>query len=100
MAVPAGTGRTAVHLLAFYGYSGARSNNAWAKEANERAIRQVFRYAAALDGVPVLAAGDWNDDPERSPALEEALQLGCSLLLLRHQTQFLYPVVRADQTAP
>ena len=63
MAVPAGTGRTAVHILAFYGYSGARSGNAWAKEANERAIRQV-------------AAGDWNDDPEHSPALEEALLLG------------------------
>ena len=76
VAVPAGTGRTAVHLLAFYGYSGARSNNAWAKEANERAIRQVFRYAAALEGVPVLAAGDWNDDPERSPALEEPLRMG------------------------
>ena len=76
VAVPAGTGRTAVHVLSFYGYSGARSGNAWAKETNERAIRQVFRYAAALEGVPVLAAGDWNDDPERSPALDEALRLG------------------------
>ena len=48
VALPAGTGRTVVHALIFYGFPGARSGFAAAKEANERSIREVVRYASAL----------------------------------------------------
>ena len=76
VAIPAGTGRTVVHVLVYYGFVGARSGVAAAKAANEKVIRQVFRYAAALKGAPVLVAGDFNDEPDRSAALSEAIRTG------------------------
>ena len=76
VALPAGTGRTVVHVMVYYGFVGARSGVAAAKAANEKGIRQVFRYAAALSGAPMLVAGDLNDEPDRSAALSEAIETG------------------------
>ena len=43
-AVPVGTGRTVVHLVTYYGFSGARTGSARAKEAKlAKAECSVFR---------------------------------------------------------
>ena len=76
VATPVGTGRTAVHLLVYYGFPGARSGEQRAKEANEKAIAQVFRRAAAVKGTPTLVLGDFNDEPDTSPALAAVLATG------------------------
>ena len=73
VALPAGTGETVVHVLVFYGFPGVRFGFAAAKEASEKSVRQVFRYAAALSGAPVIVAGDFNDESKRSAALDAAL---------------------------
>jgi hypothetical protein len=75
-ALPLGSGHTVLHVLAFYGYSGARSGNAWAKRKNELALRQLFRYGASLGRVPVVIAGDFNDECATSPTMAQALQSG------------------------
>jgi hypothetical protein len=88
-AIPVGSGRTVVHLLVYYGWSGARSGNAEAKHRNELGLRQALRYAAALGKVPVILAGDMNDEPASSPTLAEALQSGrwwdCALMEAQKQ---------------
>ena len=75
-AVPVGTGRTVLHMLTYYGFSGARAGNAVAKRLNEAGLSQAFRYVAALGNVPVVLGGDLNDNPESSRTLYNALQTG------------------------
>ena len=71
-----GTGVQTGHLLLFYGWAGARQGAQPAKERNEAGIRQIFARAAALGDLPVIVAGDFNDDAATSQALADALQSG------------------------
>ena len=54
-----GNGSRVLHVLNFYGISGANSNAAKRRE-NERLVRLLFSFASSLGDVPVLVAGDFN----------------------------------------
>ena len=75
-AIPMGSGTVVVHLLTYYGFSGARAGNTTAKRLNEAGLRQALRYAAALGQVPIILGGDLNDNPDTSPTLWAALRAG------------------------
>jgi hypothetical protein len=75
-AVPLGAGRQIVHILIYYGFSGARSGHSVAQALNEDGITQVLRLAAAFADEPVIVASDFNDCPESSAALAAAIQTG------------------------
>ena len=72
-----GSGATTVHILGYYGWSGARQGQQPAKNNNERGIRQLFKLAAQLGPkVPVVVLGDFNDEAATSEALQEVLDSG------------------------
>ena len=71
-AVSIGTGKEVLHVMCFYGISGA-SSCSQKMAHNEALLSQVFAVCAVLGNVPVLLLGDFNVNPEKSSALQRAI---------------------------
>ena len=70
-AISWGHGRQLLHVISFYGYSGANSC-AQRISVNEAMLAQVFEVLALLGSVPVLLAGDFNVKPETSNVIQRS----------------------------
>ena len=62
-------------MLCLYGFSGARWE-ARLQQQNSRAFQSVFDFAVSLGNVPVIIAGDFNQELHESEFLQEMVNFG------------------------
>lgn len=68
--------------MVFYGFTGVAISSS---ENNESRTQAAFEAIAELGPVPVIVGGDFNIDPEDSPALWSVLSTGLFFDVLRWQ---------------
>ena len=69
--VPYGSGRRAIHVMVFYGYSGQYSNNTQF-ELNETLLQDVFAEANLYRDLPCILLSDLNCEPQHSETCRQA----------------------------
>ena len=70
-AVPVGNGKRVIHVISFYGFSGANQCPKRMAE-NEEMLNAIFQVLAVLGKVPILLLGDFNVRLGTSAAIQRA----------------------------
>ena len=73
--IPIARGHKVLHLVSFYGYSGASSHGRLSTRfsQNESALQSCFAYAKSFGDVPFCIGMDYNDRLDHSTVLPQTL---------------------------